>query len=120
MQVITTIGPDNATKTVLPFIAAKGAIGDGDSVDLFLMQEATYLASENHVNLGELHAPGLPPVSDVLYGLFDSGSVESAIVCSPCARVRGLDPHDLRPGFEFGGADVLAQQAEANDTTVTF
>ncbi|PSQ96774.1 MAG: hypothetical protein BRD55_05730 [Bacteroidetes bacterium SW_9_63_38] len=45
MHVLTTIGPDNSTKAVLPFIAGKGAMSRGESVAMFAMQEATYLGA---------------------------------------------------------------------------
>lgn len=41
MRVTSTYGHDQATKCVLPFIAANGVAENGEQIDLFLMQEAT-------------------------------------------------------------------------------
>lgn len=120
MQVITTIGPENTTKTVLPFIAAKGAVSQGQDVDMFLMQEATYLGSPFHSDLSELKAPGLPTVGDVFEALLESGHLNDVVICKPCAQVRGLSAGDLRDFATFGGAGDLATQARRNDSTVTF
>lgn len=120
MHVISTTGPDNATKAVLPFIAAKGAMSQDDEVDLFLMQEATYLGSRSHANPFQVTAPGLPSVGDVIEALVDGEAIRSAIVCKPCADAREIDPNQLWHWAEFGGAPDLAIQAERNDTTVTF
>lgn len=66
MQVISTVGPENTTKTVLLFIAARGAASRDTDIDMFLMQAATYLGSPQHSNLDELQSPGLPSVEEVL------------------------------------------------------
>jgi predicted peroxiredoxin len=120
MHVITTIGPENATKAVLPFIAGKGALARGDSVAIFAMQEATYLASATHANLAELKAPGLPTVADALQALRENDALAEFVVCKPCAEARGIQEHHLAEWATFGGAGDLARQAEAHDTTITF
>jgi predicted peroxiredoxin len=119
MHVISTTGPDNATKSVLPFVAAKGAMSHDEDVDLFLMQEATYLGTER-VELDELNAPGLPSVADVLEALQGNEAIRSAIVCEPCAAARGIEESDLAAWAEFGGAGDLVTQAKRNDETLTF
>lgn len=120
MHIITTIGPDNSTKAVLPFIAAKGAMSQGDKAALFAMQEATYLASTKHANLAELKAPGLPTVQDVLDELLANDALAEFIVCEPCADARGITEEDLAPWATFGSAGDMARQAGEHDTTVTF
>ena len=120
MHILTTIGPDNATKAVLPLIAGKGAMTRGETVAMFAMQEATYLGAPGHANLSELKAPGLPPVQAVLDALLDDDVLDEFVVCTPCAEVRGITEADLAPWATFGGADDLARQAAAHDTTMTF
>lgn len=120
MFVVTTVGPDNATKAVLPFVAGKGAMKNGDSVTIFAMQEATYLGSRNHSKLDELRAPGLPSVKEVVDLLRDEDALEAFIVCKPCAKARGLGEGDLRPWAKMGGAPDLARLAAQHDATLTF
>lgn len=120
MHILTTIGPENSTKTVLPFIAAKGAMSQGDTAAFFAMQEATYLASTKHANLAELKAPGLPTVQAVLDELLANDVLSEFIVCKPCAEARNITANDLAPWATFGGAGDLARQAAAHDTTLTF
>ena len=120
MHVLTTIGPENSTKAVLPFIAGKGAMSRGENVAMFAMQEATYLGSPRHADLSELKAPGLPTVQAVLEALRENGALAEFIVCKPCAEARGITEDDLAPWATFGGAGDLARQAEAHDTTMTF
>ncbi len=120
MHVLTTIGPDNSTKAVLPFIAGKGALSRGGSVALFAMQEATYLGASSHVDLAELKAPGLPTVQAVLDELRAEDALDEFVVCTPCAEARGIQQEDLAPWATFGGAGDLARQAAEHDTTMTF
>jgi predicted peroxiredoxin len=120
MHVLTTVGPDNSTKAVLPFIAGKGAMSRGGTVAMFAMQEATYLGAPSHADLGELKAPGLPTVQAVLDELLDNDALDEFVVCQPCAEARGITEADLAPWATFGGAGDLARQADAHDTTMTF
>jgi len=120
MHILSTIGPDNSTKAVLPFIAGKGAMSRGEGVAMFAMQEATYLGASSHADLSELKAPGLPTVQEVVDALRANGALEEFVVCKPCAEVRGITEADLAPWATFGGADDLARQADAHDTTMTF
>jgi len=120
MHILTTVGPENATKAVLPFIAAKGAVAQGETAALFAMQEATYLGSPRHADLSELKAPGLPSVRAVVDALLEAGALEEFIVCQPCAEARGITEADLADWATFGGAGDLARQAGTHDTTMTF
>lgn len=120
MHILTTIGPDNSTKAVLPFVAAKGAMSRGEKAALFAMQEATYLGAEGHADLAELKAPGLPTVKEVLETLQANDALKEFVVCEPCAAARNITEEDLAPWATFGGADDLARQAAEHDTSLTF
>ena len=120
MHIIATVGPNNATKTVLPFVAAKGAMANGEQVAIFAMQEATYLGSTRHADLSELKAPGLPAVQDVLDVLLENDALVEFVVCEPCAKARGIREEDLADWARFGGAGDMARQAAEHDTSLTF
>jgi len=120
MHILTTVGPENSTNAVLPFISGKGALSRGESVAIFAMQEATYLGSPRHADLGELKAPGLPTVQAVLDELRSEGALDEFVVCKPCAKARGIEEDDLAPWATFGGAGDLARQAAEHDTSLTF
>jgi len=120
MHVLTTVGPENSTKAVLPFIAGKGAMSRGERLALFAMQEATYLGAPSHADLSELKAPGLPTVEAVLTELRSQGALDEFVVCKPCAQARGIEEKDLAPWASFGGAGDLARQAAEHDTSLTF
>ena len=119
MFVVTTIGTDNATKTILPFITAKGAMNRDETVSIFTMQEATRLGTEQE-DLEEIKAPGLPTVATVLDALRENDALDEFIVCEPCATARGISEDDLTEWADFGHATDIARLAEEHDSTVTF
>jgi predicted peroxiredoxin len=120
MFVVMTIGTENATKTVLPFIAAKGAMNREESVAMFAMQEATRLGTKPQETLDEIKAPGLPTVGEVLDELQTNDALEEFIVCEPCAVARNITEEEIADWAEFGQAPDLARLAEEHNTTVTF
>lgn len=119
MFVVTTIGSGNATTTVLPFIAGKGAMNRGETVAVFAMQEATRLATDQH-SLEEIKAPGLPTVAEVLDVLQENDALDEFVVCEPCAAARNITEDDLADWATFGSATDLARLSEDHETTVTF
>lgn len=120
MYTVSTIGPDNATKAVEPFMVGIGAMQRDDTLDLFLMQEAAYLASERHVDLSSLVAPGMPSVAEAVADLRAADALGECYVCEPCATVREIREDDLREWIEFGDPADLARLADENQTTMTF
>lgn len=124
MHIITTVGPENSTKTVLPFVAAKGALSRGTSARFFAMQARSHLPGQHASRRPHgAKAPGLPTVQTVqavLDELLSHDALDEFIVCRPCAEARNITADDLADWTTFGGADALARQAELNVTTFTF
>jgi predicted peroxiredoxin len=121
MFVIATRGPDQPNIAALPFVALKGAVESGEypgeRPTIFLMQEATYLA-EKRIDLSEVKAVGLPPVADVVAFLKEHDL--EVIVCTPCARARGIGEADLVEYARMGGAGDMAKGAKTHSATLTF
>ena len=121
MFVIATRGPDQPNLAALPFIALKGAVESGEfpgeAPEIFLMQEATYMAHAR-TDLNEVKAVGLPPVGEVV--AFLEGHDLNVVVCKPCAVARGIREEDLVPYARMGGAGDMARMARAHSATLTF
>jgi predicted peroxiredoxin len=121
MFIIATHGPDQPNHAGLPFVALKGAIESGEfpgePPEVFLMQEATYLAHKG-TDLSEIKPVGLPPVGDVVAFLRDHDL--AIVVCTPCARARGIGEGDLIAGARMGGAGDMARMARSHSVTLTF
>jgi predicted peroxiredoxin len=121
MLAVSTVGPENPSVAAEPFVVGQAGphTEDGD-VALFLMGEAAYLASENHVDLGELKAPGFDPIGVLLEELLADDLLREAVVCEPCATAREIDAADLRDWATMGGPADLGRMTDEHDTTVTF
>jgi len=121
MLTVATRGPDQPNLAALPFVALKGAVESGEypgeAPEMFLMQEATYLAHRG-TDLSEVKAVGLPPVAEVLAFLRKHDF--RWIVCEPCAEARGIGPADLMEDARMGGAGDLARMAKTHSVTLTF
>jgi predicted peroxiredoxin len=121
MFVIATRGPDQPNLAALPYVALKGAVESGEfpgePPEIFLMQEATYMA-HRRTNLGEIKAVGLPAVADVVAFLRDHDL--RIVVCSPCAAARGIGEEDLVEYARMGGAGDMARMAKSHSATLTF
>lgn len=121
MLTVATRGPDQPNLAILPFVALKGAVESGEFTDhppaMFLMQEATYLAHRD-VDLGEIKAVGLPPVSDVVDFLL--GHDFRMVVCSPCAKPRGIGEEDLVAHARMGSSTDLAKLIKEHHFVLTF
>ncbi len=121
MFIVATRGPDQPNIAVLPYVALKGAIQSGEfpgePPEIFLMQEATYLAHKR-TDLSQIKAVGLPPISDVVAFLKEHDL--KVIVCSPCADARGIREEDLVEYARMGGAGDLAKGAKSHSATLTF
>jgi predicted peroxiredoxin len=121
MLVVSTVGPENPALAAEPFVVGQAGphTEDGD-ISLFLMAEAAYLVSENHVDLGELHAPGFDPVDVLVDDLLEDDLLREAIVCEPCATARHIDATDLRDWATIGGPADLGRMSDEHDTTLSF
>lgn len=97
MQVNTTIGPENSTRAVIPFITATGAMARGDAMATFSCSGATYFGSENHVDASGVSPPSLGSVAEALELLTENVALEEYVLCRPCADTRGLSEDDLAP-----------------------
>lgn len=121
MLVIATRGPDQPNLAALPYVALKGAVESGEfpgeTPEMFLMQEATYLA-HRATDLAQVKAVGLPPVGDVATFLMQHGL--RVVVCAPCAAPRGIEEKDLVEYARMGGAVDLARMVKAHSATLTF
>ncbi len=121
MFVIATHGPDQPNHAALPFVALKGAIESGEfpgePPEIFLMQEATYLA-HRATDLSQIKAVGLPTIDEVVS--FLRGHDLRVIVCTPCAAARGIGEEDLVEYARMGGAGDMARGAKTHSATLTF
>jgi predicted peroxiredoxin len=121
MLAVSTVGPDNATTAAEPFVLAEAAKHtDSGTLDVFLLQEAVYLASDRHVDLATVTAPGFDDIGTLVADARADGALGEVVVCEPCATARRIGPEDLREWATMGGPAALGRLTDAHDTTLTF
>lgn len=98
LVVQATWGPSDPTRATVPFLHAKAAREQGDTVTVMLFHDAAALAVPGVAD--GVKACGPPEVAPVVEQLVADEGVE-LLVCRPCAEIRGYGEERLRPGFRM-------------------
>lgn len=108
-NVVITIacGTDNPNRSTRAIHLATVAHRQGKNVTLFLLDEAVYLAKKGL--LDNLRA-ATGDVADDLMTYLQANSVP-VLVCTPCAKARGVSEQDLIEGARMGTAVELINLA---------
>jgi len=94
--------PDRAT---VGAVIANAAAASGKTTLLFLSNEGVRLAQPGYA--AKIDQEGFPPLAELLASLAENGA--TIMVCTPCAKVRGVDLADLIPGAAPGGGAGLVE-----------
>ena len=113
LVVKVTAGKDDPERCNQAFTVAATATASGVQVSLWLTGEAAWLSLPGRG--GDIVLPHAMPLSDLLAGVLNAGTVT---VCSQCAARREITADDVLDGIRIAGAatfvaEVLADQAQA-------
>lgn len=104
-----THSSDDPDRASVAMVVAGAAVASGQKTSVFLSSEGVRLARKGEAE--QLHEEGFSPMSELLAGFVDAGG--ELLVCSPCAKKRGIGPDDLVPGAAIvGGASLVALLAD--------
>jgi predicted peroxiredoxin len=118
MFLLLTAGPADA-KTTLPFVAAKGAMEDGDTVSLVAMADAVHLLTSD-TDRHALTASGLPDVGQAVESLRERGALDDAVALRACCAARDIDEGDLADWATMDDASAVSRLAARHETTLSF
>ena len=94
--------PDKAT---VGMVIANAAAASGKDVLVFLSNEGVRLGAVGYA--AEIAQEGFAPMTELLANFAaNSGTL---LVCTPCAKVRGLSDSPLVDGAKFGGGAGLVE-----------
>lgn len=110
--IVSTYGPTDPTRAMLPFIFAASALQDGDSVTLMLFHDAVHMATQGLAN--EI-VPFGPPQR---YEDVASHKQAALLVCKPCAVSRRITEDLLDPRARFSGMNEFHAAAKRDDAKV--
>lgn len=106
-------GPEALDKSTVGFVVANAALASGKDVLVFLTVEAVRLGFVGGAD--GLQADGFAPLADLIATLGAGGG--KILVCTPCAKVRGLVENTLVDGGVLGGGAGLVEFMTSGETT---
>ena len=108
-NVVITVacGTDNPNRSTRAIHLATVAHREGKNVTLFLLDEAVYLAKKGLID--NLRAATGDIADDLMTYL--QGNGVPVLVCTPCAKARGIAESDLIEGARMGTAIELIHLA---------
>ncbi len=100
---------DDVDRTSVAMVVAGASVASSQQTTVFLSSEGTRLAARGVAE--SLHEEGFAPMGELVAGFVAAGG--TFLVCSPCAKKRGITEDDLIEGASIvGGATLIALLAD--------
>lgn len=100
---------DDPDRTSVAMVVAGAAAASAQNATIFLSSEGTRLAQRGVAE--DLHEEGFAPMGELVSSYVEAGG--TFLVCSPCAKKRGIGADDLIEGATIvGGATLVALLAD--------
>ena len=96
---------DDVDRASVAIVVAGASVASAQTTTVFLSSEGTRLAAKGTAET--MHEEGFAPMSELVAGYVEAGG--TFLVCSPCAKKRGIGVDDLIEGASIvGGATLVA------------
>ncbi|MGA8208846.1 MAG: DsrE family protein [Nocardioidaceae bacterium] len=100
---------DDPDRSSVAMVVAGASVASEQVTTVFLSSEGTRLAAKGVAE--ELHEEGFAPMAELVSSFVEAGG--RFLVCSPCAKKRGIGEDDLIEGASIvGGASLVALLAD--------
>ncbi len=100
---------DDPDRSSVAMVVAGASVASAQTTTVFLSSEGTRLAQRGVAE--DLHEEGFAPMSELVATYVAAGG--TFLVCSPCAKKRGIGEDDLIEGASIvGGATLVALLAD--------
>lgn len=100
---------DDVDRTSVAMVVAGASVASAQETTVFLSSEGTRLAARGVAE--DLHEEGFAPLSKLVADYVEAGG--TFLVCSPCAKKRGIGEDDLIDGAGIvGGASLVKLLAD--------
>lgn len=104
-----THSTDDVDRASVAIVVAGASVASSQQTTVFLSSEGTRLAAKGVAET--LHEEGFAPMSELVDSYVEAGG--TFLVCSPCAKKRGIGEDDLIEGASIvGGATLVALLAD--------
>ncbi len=100
---------DDVDRCSVAIVVAGASVASGQDTTVFLSSDGVALAKKGVAE--ELHEEGFSPMGELVSSYLGAGG--TFLVCSPCAKKRGIGEDDLIGGATIvGGATLVALLAD--------
>ncbi len=104
-----THSADDVDRASVAMVVAGASVASAQQTSVFLSSEGVRLAAKGTAD--ELHEEGFAPMSELVGSYVEAGG--TFLVCSPCAKKRGIGEDQLIDGAQIvGGATLVALLAD--------
>lgn len=104
---------DDPDRTSVAMVVAGASVASDQQTTVFLSSEGTRLAAKGVAD--DLHEDGFASMSELVSTFVEAGG--TFLVCSPCAKKRGIGEDDLIEGASIvGGASLVALLADGAES----
>lgn len=104
-----TRSTDDVDRSSVAMVVAGASVASGQQTSVFLSAEGVRLAQQGVAS--DMHEEGFAPMSELVSSYVGAGG--SLLVCSPCAKKRGIGEDQLIDGASIvGGATLVALLAD--------
>lgn len=102
--------PDRAT---VAFVIAGASVASGQDTTVFLSADGAWLGKKGEAE--KINEDGFAPLAELRDSFLEAGG--TVIVCTPCAKKRGITEDDVIPGAVVaGGAALVALMVDGAST----
>lgn len=100
---------DDPDRASVAMVVAGASVASDQTTTVFLSSEGTRLAAKGIAE--DIHEEGFAPMGDLVSSFVAAGG--TFLVCSPCAKKRGIGEGDVSDGASIvGGATLVALLAD--------
>lgn len=104
LLIVSTHGPENPEKCLMPFIVANAAMALDVEVTVFLMNAGVDLSVPGAADRVPA-LEGMPKLPDLMKSFEELGG--KILLCGPCCNHRGINSDNILPNAKVGGAAGL-------------
>lgn len=106
-------GHSDTDRATVAFVVAGAAAASGQDTTIFLSSDGAWLGKKGEAE--KIHEDGFAPLADLRDSFMEAGG--QIIVCTPCAKKRGIAEDDIIDGAVIaGGAAVVALMVDGAST----
>ena len=111
-----TQGANDVDRASVAMVVAGASIASAQDTTVFLSAEGARLAARGYAE--DLHEEGFAPLADLISSYVAAGG--TFLVCSPCAKKRGIGDDDLIEGAKIVGGATLVALLAAGAASLSF